>query len=90
MKKVLHTITPMLNQVHTYPFWIFLGFLYASIGAFAMCALVMWFPAGFGLSGGHRLVGEALFETGMGLFTVGGITAPMMDLILHFDIDRKG
>ncbi len=89
MKKTLKTLFLYIEQIHSYPFWLFLIFLYASIIAFGACALFSWFPHYFPDINGAMITGEILFESGIGLLTIGCITAPIMDLILHIDIDKR-
>ncbi len=89
MKNFAKTLITYINQVHSYPFWLFLFFLYASIFTFSVCALFCWFPQSFSNVNTAMITGEILFESGLGLFTIGCITAPVMDIILHVDIDGK-
>lgn len=87
MKKTLQILFSFINQVHSYPFWVFIIFLYASIFTFGVCALICWFPFLFPSIHNPYEIGMMLLESGIGLLTIGCITAPIMDLVLHIDID---
>ncbi len=89
MKNFIKTLVSYINQVHSYPFWLFVFFLYASIITFSACAVFSWFPHLLANYNTAVVTGEILFESAMGLLATGFITAPIMDLILHIDIDKK-
>ncbi len=89
MKNFTKTLVSYINQVHSYPFWLFIFFLYASIITFGACAVFSWFPHLLTNVNASVVTGEILFESAMGLLAIGFITAPVMDLILHIDIDKK-
>ncbi len=81
MKQVL----VMVQQMHGYPFWVLIGFLYFGILLFGLCGTVMWFPALIPDVYLRLHVGKTLFDLGSAMVGVGGLTAPVMDLILHYD-----
>ncbi len=89
MKQILEKIQPMLLQINPYPFWVLTGCLYGAIAAFALCSGVMWLP--WLPEDPHRamVLGESLFQIGNTFLAVGGITAPIMDLILHKDTPKE-
>ena len=89
MKRMLAKIQPLLLQVHPYPFWVLTGCVYGATIAFALCGGVTWFPV-FS-DDPHRaiLVGETLFQIGNSFLAVGGVTATVMDIILHKDTPPK-
>lgn len=89
MKKFIKTFISYINQVHSYPFWLFIFFLYASIVTFGASALLAWMPHLFANGNTADLTTAVLFESAVGLLAVGCITAPVMDIILHVDIDKK-
>ncbi len=89
MKNFAKTLISYVNQVHSYPFWLFIFFLYASIGTFTACAVFSWFPHLLANVNTAVVTAEILFESAVGLLAIGFITAPVMDIILHIDIDKK-
>ena len=89
MKKVKNYIFPFIDGMHPYPFWLFIGFLYSSIVLFGLCGVVMWVPDFLPRLHTREAVAEALFQYANALLAVGGILAPLMDLILHHDAPKK-
>ena len=89
MKNFTKSLISYINQVHSYPFWLFIFFLYASILTFGASGVFSWYPNLLSNVNTSVITGEILFESAMGLLAIGFITAPIMDLILHIDIDKK-
>ncbi len=87
MKRWISTVVMMLDMVHDYPMKVMIISVYLSILAFAVCGIVTWFPSVLNQPYLSANIGSKLFELGNALLCVGGITAPLMDLILHYDID---
>ena len=85
MKQLFHKGSILLQQMHAYPFGVLLLFLYGAIIAFAVSGVVAWMP--WVLTQPHQadFVAEQWFTAGNAFLGVGGITAPVMDLILHSD-----
>jgi len=81
-------LTKILDHIHPYPFYVMVVCLYLAILMFALCGVVMWFPQILQYPHTYFQIGRQLFELGHSLIAVGGITAPIMDLILHHDIDQ--
>ena len=88
MKNFAKTLITYINRVHSYPFWLFIFFLYASIITFGASAIFAWFPIQTSVSTAN-LTTSVLFEGAVGLLAIGFITAPVMDIILHVDMDEK-
>ena len=85
MKQLFREGSTLIHQMHAYPFWVLLLFLYGAIIAFGVSGLVAWMP--WMLSQPHQadFIAEQWFTAGNALLGVGGVTAPVMDLILHKD-----
>ena len=56
--------------------------------SFGASAIFAWFPIQTSVSTAN-LTTSVLFEGAVGLLAIGFITAPVMDIILHVDIDKK-
>lgn len=89
MKKALHRVIHWTDQIHAYPFGVLLFFLYAAIITYIACAVTIWFPGSFTTADDSFFLAQQLFDTATGLLTAGGIAAPLMDLICHYDLDGK-
>ncbi|MBR6548225.1 MAG: hypothetical protein IKT68_01650 [Clostridia bacterium] len=87
MKRRISALVTVLDMVHDYPMKVMIISVYLSILAFTVCGIVTWFPSVLSQPYLSINIGSRLFELGNALLCVGGITAPLMDLILHYDID---
>ncbi len=75
--------------MNAYPFWVLVGLLYLSILLFASCGVIMWMPSLVPDPFLRYQIGQTLFSLGSSTVGIGGITAPVMDLILHHDINTN-
>ncbi len=89
MKKHIKQLFSYIDKMHSYPYWVFLFFLYASILTFGGCALLGWYPKLLTNVKTAPLTAELLFECAMGLLLIGCITSTIMDLVLHIDLDKN-
>ncbi len=89
MKRLFKTLSLYIEEAHSYPFWLFIFFLYASIFTFIICGLLAWFPEVFSCIYTTKITSTVLFESAMGLLLIGFITAPIMEIILRMDLDKK-
>ena len=89
LKKVMNDIIPLFHQMHPYPFWMLIGFLYTAILLFGLCGGVMWIPRLIPEPHIRESIGELLFQSANCLLAIGGILSPLMDLILQHDLKKK-
>ena len=85
MKRGFRKGEVLVEKMHPYPFFILLLFLYGAIFAFLICGIVIWYPQILSQSHQADYIAEQWFAVGNTLLGVGGVTAPVMDLILHKD-----
>ncbi len=86
MKKTIQQGVRLVQQMHPYPFWVLLLFLYGAILSFLVCGLVTWFPEVLAHPHQADIVAQQWFSVGNALVGVGGVAAPVMDLILKKDV----
>lgn len=85
----MRVLSRLIQQMHPFPFWVMIGFLYAGIVGFTLCCFVTWHQ-GLTLDVYERLFfGSVLFELSSSFIAIGGITAPLMDLIIRHDIGNN-
>ncbi len=89
MKRLIHSVAPLIHNMHPYPFGLGLVFLYCSIFLFIGCGIFMWCPQVFPSLQARQEVGKYLFDTANGFLCMGGILSPLMDLILKQDFGEK-
>ena len=79
MKTILQQVRQTVAGMHPFPQWVLVGFVYAAVITYTLCA-----AAGFGLWGDPceaTARAQALFETGTGFLAAGGLGVPLMDLM---------
>lgn len=85
----MRVLSRLIGQMHPYPFWVLIGFLYAGIVTFSLCGFVTWYHGVIPDTCERLLWGRTLFELGTAFIGIGGITAPLMDIIIRHDIDNS-
>jgi hypothetical protein len=88
VKTVMNEIMPLFHQMHPYPFWMLIGFLYTAILLFGLCGGVMWIPRLIPEPHVRESIGELLFQSANCLLAIGGILSPLLDLIIHHDFKK--